>query len=403
MANSPGAVAQALACSGELQCASLAGSELPAGTMNRAPRSLALRHISKKEEFARMKASISLRGAVCHVAVLAALAGLASVQLSAQMLINGAGATFPAPIYQKWFSDFNSVDSNVQINYQAIGSGGGIRQVTEGTVDFGASDGPMTDQQLAEYQQKHGFPVLHFPTVLGAAVPTYNIPGVTASLDFTPEALAGIFLGKIKRWSDPAIQKTNPNVTLPPREIVVIHRSDGSGTTYCWTDYLSKISSEWKSKVGRNTSVNWPAGLGGKGNDGVAGLVKQTSGAIGYVELIYAVRNHMAYGLVRNSAGEFIKANLSSVSSAAADAAEKMPADYRVSITNAPGKESYPISTFTWLLVPSKINDAGKRDAIKKFLKWALTDGQKSASSLQYAPLPKALQSRELGDISKIH
>ncbi|HJY07823.1 MAG TPA: phosphate ABC transporter substrate-binding protein PstS [Bryobacteraceae bacterium] len=350
-----------------------------------------------------MKVSVFMRGSLWQVAVVAALAGLASVQLSAQMLINGAGATFPAPIYQKWFSDFNSVDSNVQINYQAIGSGGGIRQVTEGTVDFGASDGPMTDQQLKEYQQKHGFPVLHFPTVLGAAVPAYNVRGVSASLNFTPEALAGIYLGKIKRWNDPAIQKANPKVTLPAAEIVVIHRSDGSGTTYCWTDYLSKISPEWKGKVGRNTSVNWPVGLGGKGNDGVAGLVKQTAGAIGYVELIYAVRNHMAYGLVRNSAGEFIKANLSSVSAAAAGAAANMPPDFRVSITNAPGKQSYPISTFTWLLIPSKINDAGKRGAIKKFLKWALTDGQKEASSLEYAPLPQTVRSRELGDISKIH
>jgi phosphate transport system substrate-binding protein len=342
-------------------------------------------------------------GVLPKVAILVALAGLASIQLSAQMLINGAGATFPAPIYQKWFSDFRSVNSNVQINYQAIGSGGGIRQVTEGTVDFGASDGPMTDRQLAEYKQKHGFPILHFPTVLGAAVPIYNIPGVSASLNFTPEALSGIFLGKIKRWSDPAIQKANPNVTLPPKEIVVIHRSDGSGTTYCWTDYLSKVSPEWKSKVGRNTSINWPVGLGAKGNDGVAGLVKQTSGAIGYVELIYAVRNRMAYGLVRNADGEYIKAILSSISAAAAGAAKNMPPDYRVSITNAPGKTSYPISTFTWLLIPSKINNAAKRDATKEFLHWALTDGQKAASSLEYAPLPKALQSRELGDISKIH
>lgn len=291
----------------------------------------------------------------------------------------------------------------MQINYQAIGSGGGIREVMEGSVDFGASDGPMTDQQLSKYQKKHGSPVFHFPTVLGAAVPTYNIPGISASLDLTPEALAGIFLGNIKHWSDPVIQKTNPHVILPATDIVVIHRSDGSGTTYCWTDYLSKVSPEWKSKVGRNTSVKWPVGRGAKGNEGVADLVKQTSGAIGYVELIYAIRNHMAFGLVRNSAGEYIKATLASVSDAAAHAAENMPSDYRVSITNAPGRESYPISTFTWLLIPSKINDAGKRDAMKKFLKWALTDGQKSASSLQYAALPKSLQSRELGDLSKIH
>lgn len=320
----------------------------------------------------------------------------------AQTLINGAGATFPAPIYTKWFSDYRSVDSSIQINYQAIGSGGGIRQITEGTVDFGASDGPMSDEQMKGYQDKHGFGILHFPTVLGAAVPTYNIPGVTASLKFTPEVLANIFLGKITSWNDPAIQKVNPGVKLPKSDIVVVHRSDGSGTTYCWTDYLSKVSPEWAKRVGKNTSVRWPVGLGGKGNDGVTGLVKQTAGAIGYVELIYAASNHLPYGSVQNSSGAFVKADIASVSAAAAGAAQNMPDDFRVSITNAPGAKAYPISTFTWLLIPSKISDAHKRDDVKKFLKWILTTGQSSAPSLNYAPLPKSVQTKELAAISKI-
>lgn len=320
----------------------------------------------------------------------------------AQTLINGAGATFPAPIYTKWFSDYRSVDSSIQINYQAIGSGGGIRQITEGTVDFGASDGPMSDEQLNGYRQKHGFGILHFPTVLGAAVPTYNIPGVTASLKFTPDILANIFLGKITSWNDPAIQKINPGVKLPKADIVVVHRSDGSGTTYCWTDYLSKVSPEWAKRVGKNTSVRWPVGLGGKGNDGVTGLVKQTPGAIGYVELIYAANNKLPYGSVQNSSGAFVKADIASVSAAAAGAAKNMPDDFRVSITNAPGQNVYPISTFTWLLIPSKISDAHKRDKIKAFLKWILTSGQGTAPSLNYAPLPKSVETKELAAISKI-
>lgn len=321
----------------------------------------------------------------------------------AQTLINGAGATFPAPIYQKWFSDYRSVSPNVQINYQPIGSGGGIRQITEGTVDFGASDGPMTDEQMKDYQSKQGHGVLHFPTVLGAAVPTYNVPGVSSALDFTPEVISGIFLGKIKRWNDPAIQKVNSGVKLPDTEIVVVHRSDGSGTTYCWTDYLSKVSPEWAKQVGRNTSVKWPTGLGAKGNDGVTGLVKQTAGAIGYVELIYAEKNHLPAGRVRNAAGQFVKADLASVAAAAAGAAKDMPDDFRVSITNAPGKTAYPIATFTWLLIPQHINDSAKRDDIKKFLKWALTDGQNSVESLSYARLPKQVQAKELQAISKIN
>jgi phosphate transport system substrate-binding protein len=348
-----------------------------------------------------MKVSIPLQGLMCQVAV-AAIALFAGMPAGAQTLINGAGATFPAPIYTKWFSQFRSVDPGVEINYQAIGSGGGIRQITEGTVDFGASDGPMTDEQLKAYHQKHGFDILHFPTVLGAAVPSYNVPGVSSALNFTPDALAGIFLGKITKWNDPAIQKANPNVKLPGADIIVVHRSDGSGTTYCWTDYLSKVSLEWKKSVGTNTSVHWPVGVGGKGNEGVAGLIQQTSGSIGYVELIYAVRNKLAYGAVRNSSGSFVKADLNSVAAAAAGKASTMPDDFRVSITNAPGAQAYPISTFTWLLIPSQISDSTKRQAIVKFLRWALTTGQSSAAALDYAELPKSVQSKELQAIAKI-
>lgn len=346
-----------------------------------------------------MKISISLRGFMCQVAAAVAFAGM---PIGAQTLINGAGATFPAPIYQKWFSNYRSVDPSVQINYQPIGSGGGIRQITEGTVDFGASDGPMTDSELKAYREKQGFDVLHFPTVLGAAVPTYNVPGVSSSLNFTPEALADIFLGKIAKWNDSAIQKSNPKVKLPDTDIVVVHRSDGSGTTYCWTDYLSKVSAEWQKSVGKNTSVKWPVGLGGKGNDGVTGLVKQTPGSIGYVELIYAVKNQLPYGAVKNASGSFIKADLKSVAAAAAGVASTMPDDFRVSITNAPGAEAYPVSTFTWLLIPSHISDATKRQAIVKFLKWILTTGQSVAPSLAYAELPKAVQAKELRAIAKI-
>jgi phosphate transport system substrate-binding protein len=348
-----------------------------------------------------MNAPLFQRGSLLCATVLAA-ATLGATPLAAQTLINGAGATFPAPLYTKWFSDYRSVDPSVQINYQAIGSGGGIQQITEGTVDFGASDGPMTDEQLKNFRAKQGWDVLHFPTVLGAAVPTYNVPGVTQTLAFTPQALADIFLGKIKKWNDPAIQNANPKVKLPNEDIVVAHRSDGSGTTYCWTDFLSKVSPEWQKRVGKNTSVKWPVGLGGKGNEGVTGLVKQTPGSIGYVELIYAVKNKLPYGSVKNQAGAFVKADLKSVVAAAASVANTMPADFRVSITNAPGKEAYPISTFTWLLIPSHISDAGKREAIKKLLKWALTSGQSSAASLEYAELPKPVQIRELAAIAKI-
>jgi phosphate transport system substrate-binding protein len=334
------------------------------------------------------------------LAVLLCLALVVGAQSA--LLINGAGATFPYPIYSKWFDVYHQKYPNIQFNYQSVGSGAGIKQVMEGTVDFGASDGPMSDEQMKAFQDKRGTQVLHFPTVIGAAVPTYNIQGVTASLNFTPEALAGIFLGKITKWNDPAIAGANSGVKLPANDIVVVHRSDGSGTTYMWTDYLSKVSDEWKNKVSKNTSVNWPVGLGGKGNEGVTGLVKQTPNAIGYVELIYALQNKIPYGTVKNAAGSFVKADVASVSAAAAGAVKEMPADFRVSITNAPGKGAYPISSFTWLLIPAKIQDTAKRDAIKGFLKWMLTDGQGYCEELSYAKLPKEVVERELKAINNI-
>jgi phosphate transport system substrate-binding protein len=311
------------------------------------------------------------------------------------LLINGAGASFPYPIYSKWFDVYHQKHGNMQFNYQSVGSGAGIKQMTDGTVDFGATDGPMNDEQLKAYRDKHGSGILHFPTVLGAVVPTYNIPGVPGTLNFTPEALAGIFLGKITKWNDPAIAGPNKGVNLPGSDVLVVHRSDGSGTTYVWTDYLSKVSDEWKSKVGKATSVNWPVGLGGKGNEGVTGLVKQTPGAIGYVELIYAVQSSVPYGTVKNSTGNFVKADLASVSAAAAGAATNMPDDFRVSITDAPGKTAYPICSFTWLLIPEKIPDGAKRDAIKGFVTWMLTDGQSYAEGLSYAKLPKEVVEKE--------
>src|ERR1700688_4645187 len=275
------------------------------------------------------------------LAVLLAL-GTVAVAEGGQVLLNAAGATFPYPIYSKWFDQYHQAHGNVQINYQSIGSGGGIRQLLDKTVDFGASDGPMSDDQL----KTASVPILHFPTVLGAAIPSYNVPGVQGDLNFTPEALSGIFLGKVTKWNDPAIASANPGVKLPSDDIVVVHRSDGSGTSYIWTDYLSKISSDWKSKVGKATSVNWPVGLGGKGNEGVAGLVQQTPNSLGYIELIYAIQNKIAYGRVKNSSGAFVKADLASVSAAAAAVAKFMPDDFRVSITNAPeNKAAYPIAS----------------------------------------------------------
>jgi phosphate transport system substrate-binding protein len=318
------------------------------------------------------------------------------------VLINGAGATFPYPMYSKWFDEYHKKFPTLQFNYQSIGSGGGIQQVTQGTVDFGATDGPMNDMQLKDFETKRGGPVLHFPTVMGADVPVYNIPGVTTELNFTGEALAGIFLGKITKWNDPAIAMANPNVKLPPNDIVVVHRSDGSGTTYIFVDYLCKVSKEWEMKVGRGTSVNWPVGLGGKGNEGVSGQVKQTPNSIGYVELIFARQNKMTFGKVKNVAGNFVEASLMSVTADAAGAVKEMPEDFRVSITNSPGKESYPISSFTWLLIPTKIQDPVKKKAIADFVKWMLTDGQAMAMALDYAPLPKPVVTKELKAIAKI-
>ena len=339
------------------------------------------------------------RTAVFLMAVLVA-GGLVWAQSG--LLINGAGATFPYPIYSKWFDVYHQKNGNLQFNYQSVGSGAGIKQVTEGTVDFGATDGPMNDDQLKAYQDKRGSGILHFPTVLGAVVPTYNLSGVSASLNFTPEALAGIFLGKITKWNDPAIAGANNGVSLPANDIIVVHRSDGSGTTYVWTDYLCKISDEWKSKVNKATSVNWPVGLGGKGNEGVTGLIKQTPNSIGYVELIYAAQNNIPYGTVKNASGSFVKADLASVSTAAAGASKDMPDDFRVSITNAPGKTAYPISSFTWLLIPEKIQDGAKRDAIKGFLAWMLGDGQGYAEQLSYAKLPKEVIEKEKKAIAKV-
>ncbi|MFN7992927.1 MAG: phosphate ABC transporter substrate-binding protein PstS [Bryobacteraceae bacterium] len=316
----------------------------------------------------------------------------------AKVMITAAGATFPYPIYGKWFEEFQKKDPNAQINYQSIGSGGGIRQLTEGTVDFGASDMPMTDEQLSKLKVK----ALHFPTVLGGVVPIYNVEGVSQELKFTPAALAGIFLGKIKNWNDPELAKANSGVKLPSAEIVVVHRSDGSGTSFVFTDYLSKVSPDWKKDVGANTSVKWPTGVGAKGNEGVAGLVKQTPNSIGYVELIYATQNKIGYGAIRNSAGTFLRADLNTVTAAAAGAAKQMPDDFRVSITDAPGKQAYPISTFTWLLIPEKISDQEKKNTIKTFLQWMLVDGQKFAAPLGYAPLPKEVVSKEQKAIARL-
>ena len=319
------------------------------------------------------------------VGILASLPVLASAQS-----INGAGATFPYPIYSKWFSEYSQQHPDVKINYQSIGSGGGIRQVTEGTVDFGATDGPMTDQQLGASKVK----IVHIPTVLGAVVPVYNLPGVNAELKFSQDALAGIYLGKITKWNDPYIAKENPGISLPDKSILVVHRTDGSGTTYIFTDYLSKISPEWQSKVGKGTAIGWPVGVGGKGNEGVAAMVRQAPYTIGYVELIYAEQNKMQFGLIRNHDGKFVKASTAGVTAAAAADAKMIPADYRVSITDAPGAESYPISSFTWLLIPSPAKDGAKGKAIQGFLNWMLDHGEGEAAGLTYAPLPKAVADR---------
>ena len=323
---------------------------------------------------------------------------IGSVASAQRIQISGAGATFPYPIYSKWFAEYNRMHPNVEINYQSIGSGGGIRQLSAGTVFFGASDGPMTNDQI----YAAGFLVLHLPTVLGGVVPVYNIPGVDAELRFTGPVLANIFLGRITKWNDAAIKAVNPSVNLPNDDITVVHRSDGSGTTYIWVDYLSKISAEFRKSVGVATSVNWPAGVGGKGNEGVAGLVKQTPGAIGYVELIYALQSKIAYGAVQNQSGQFVRASTETVSNAATGAAKAMPRDFRVSITNAPGHNVYPISSFTLLLFNDPPSDRVKSRTMVDFVRWALTDGQRFAAELGYAPLPKEVVALEMQALSRI-
>jgi phosphate transport system substrate-binding protein len=315
----------------------------------------------------------------------------------AKIIINGAGATFPNPIYSKWFSEYNKLHPDIEINYQSIGSGGGIKQLIAQTVFFGASDSPMNDEQL----KAAAGPVLHFPTVLGGVVPAFNVSNVTA-LNFTGPLLADIFLGKVKKWNDPAIAKVNPGVKLPDLDLTIVHRSEGSGTNYIFCDFLSKVSPEFKQKVGVSTSVNWPAGVGGKGNEGVSGLVKQTPGAIGYIELIYALQNKIPFGAVQNGAGQFVRASLESVTAAAAGAAANMPADFRVSITNAPGKSAYPISSFTWILLYQNPTDKQRGKIMVDFMKWALTDGQKDAAPLGYAPLPKQVVDLEMQALQKI-
>ncbi|MFY9662273.1 MAG: phosphate ABC transporter substrate-binding protein PstS [Terriglobales bacterium] len=332
-----------------------------------------------------------------RIALLLAVLVLA-LPVMAQTTLNGAGATFPNPIYSKWFSEYNKLHPDIQINYQSLGSGAGIRQVLSGTVDFGASDTPMSDEQLAQSKTK----ILHIPTVLGAVVPAYNVPGISGDIKFTPEALAGIFLGKIQKWNDSVIAQANPGVKFPDKPIIVVHRSDGSGTTFIFTDYLSKVSKDWESSVGKGASPKWPVGLGGKGNEGVAGQIRQLEGAIGYIELVYAVENKITYGSVKNAAGNFVKASLDSVTEAAASVKD-MPADFRVSITNAPGKTAYPVSSFTWLLIPQQATDPKKGKIIADFLKWMVTDGQKMTNQLSYAPLPKSVVEKVKAVSPQIH
>jgi phosphate transport system substrate-binding protein len=328
---------------------------------------------------------------------LACAAALGAVAAAQKVQINGAGATFPYPIYSKWFSEYNKLHPTIEINYQSIGSGGGIRQVQAQTVFFGASDGPMTNDQLLAAPGK----ILHFPTVLGAVVPVYNIPNVT-SLKFNGPVLADIFLGKITKWNDPALAKLNAGVPLPSSNITVAHRSDGSGTTFVWADYLSKISPEWKQKVGANASLNWPIGVGGKGNEGVAGLVSQTPGSLGYVELVYALQNKISYGAVQNQSGEFIVPDVASVTAAAAGAMPTMPKDFRVSITNSPGKGAYPISSFTWILLYEDPQDKNHARIMSDFMKWALNEGQAMAGTLGYARLPEQLVPLELEQLNRM-
>jgi phosphate transport system substrate-binding protein len=332
--------------------------------------------------------------------LLIACGGASSTSSVTQTLpsqINGAGATFPAPLYSKWFTDYEKL-KGVAINYQSQGSGAGIRQLTNRTVFFGASDSPMTDEQMS----KAPGTVLHLPTVLGAVVPVYSVPGVSAELKFTGPLLADIFIGTVTKWNDPAIVKVNPGVSLPATDITVIHRSDGSGTTFIFADYLAKVSPAWKATVGASTALKWPVGVGAKGNEGVTASVKQTPGAIGYVELVYALQTKLAFGSVQNPAGEFVKASIPSVTAAAAAAAAQMPADFRVSLTNANGPGAYPISSFTWLLLYQDPADKAQAKAMVDFMKWALTQGQQQAGVLGYAPLPPEVVARELAVLDTI-
>ncbi len=321
---------------------------------------------------------------------------IAAIGTAQAQKLTGAGATFPYPIYSKWFSQYSSAHPGVEVNYASIGSGGGIAQVTKGLVDFGASDMPMTDDMLSSSPVK----LIHIPTVLGAVVPVFNVPGVK-ELRFSPDVLADIYLGKISNWNDPRIAKDNPDAKLPDQKIIVVHRSDGSGTSFIWTDYLSKVSKDWAGGPGKGTALSWPTGVGGKGNDGIAGLVRQMPGAIGYVELIYAIQNHITFGSVKNAAGNWITASIQGVTEAAASV-KNMPADYRVSITNAPGANSYPISSFTYLLIPKSGGDQSKRTVLKDLLSWMLKSGESQASDLSYAPLPQSLIEQELKTIYAI-
>ncbi len=316
----------------------------------------------------------------------------------ADMLINGAGATFPYPIYSKWFDVYAKENPGIKFNYQSIGSGGGIRMLSNRTVDLGASDAPLTDQQLAEAPGK----ILHFPSVMGADVVAYNLPGFSGTLRLTGPVIADIFSGKITKWDDDKIKELNPGAAIPAQDIVVCHRSDGSGTTYIFVDYLSKVSPSWAADIGKGTSVKWPVGLGGKGNEGVTALVQQTPGAIGYVELIYALNNHIPYAELQNKAGDWVKASLEGVTAAAASVSGSMPADFRVSITNAPGAAAYPISSFTYLIVYQKQTNKDVGEQIVKFLHWALTEGQKYAPELKYAPLPAEVVQKEEAQIQQI-
>jgi phosphate transport system substrate-binding protein len=339
--------------------------------------------------------SFAHRAGICCLVLGIVAFGGAAEAMGAELIIKGGGSTFAYPIYSQWFAEFRKSHPDVQFQYEPIGSGAGIVNVTGGVLDFGASDAPMTDKQLAEYKAKHGWDILHFPTVLGAVVPIYNLPSVAIEIKFTPEILAGIYSGKIARWNDPALAKVNPEISFPDQPILVAYRSDGSGTTYIWTDYLTKVSAEFASNIGRGTSVPWPTGVGGQGNAGLAQIVKETPYSIGYTELSYAEKNKLPYGPVQNQAGKFVKGSLDSVNAAAKGVGDTMPADFRISITNPPGEDAYPISGFTYLLVPRTSKDKDKTAMLKQFLQWSITDGQKEAENLHYGPLPQDVVTKE--------